>query len=172
MAVVHPDYGYPVYYWPTYYWPTVGANVYPIRQQILTAIHNALEASAGIAYVTDKKEQWWDWAGNRYPGVCVVCGAENDERFSFPGPSFTDMNSHMKVNVIGYVFDKTNTLGAKRSALISEIETAVANDSTVTGLVRDIVLTKVQTDKGELENFSVVNCEFDLDYLYSKVSGG
>ena len=79
------------------------------------------------------------------------------------------MQSKLRVNVIGYLFDKSNNLADKRSTLISNIETSVANSTGVTGLVEDIVLNKVQTDKGELENFSVVNCEFGLDYLYNMV---
>jgi hypothetical protein len=173
MANVYPDRGYPVYYWPGYYWPTVGVNILTLRQQILAAIKAALQAETSIQYVTEKKEQWWDWGQNKYPGICIVVGAEEDMRFCFSGTTdLDDMQSKMRVNVIGYVFDKTNNLATKRSALISAIETAVSNDTTVTGLVGDIVLNKVQTDKGELENFSVVNCEFGLDYLYNKVIGG
>jgi hypothetical protein len=173
MAVAYPDRAYPVYYWPGYYWPTVGVNVLPIREQILDAIKAALQASTGIHYVTDRKESWWDWGQNRYPGVCIITGDEEDRRFCYSdSTAFTDMQSKMRVSVIGYVFDKSNNLGTKRSDLIGAIEKAVSNDSTVTGLVGDIVLNKVQTDKGVLENFSVVNCEFGLDYLYNKVIGG
>ena len=82
------------------------------------------------------------------------------------------MQSKMRVNVIGYAFDMTNNLGTKRSDLIGNIEKVVANSTAVTDLVEDIVLEKVQTDKGELENFSVINCEFGLDYLYNKSIGG
>jgi len=173
MGQSYPVHGYPVYYWPDYYWPgyygTTGVSIVSIRQRILSAINTALSASTAIQYVTDKKEQWWDWGQNKYPGVCIVVGDEEDMRFCYTdGANLDDMQSKMRVNVIGYVFDIRNELGTKRSDLISTIETAVANSTGVTDLVEDIVLNKVQTDKGELENFSVINCEFGLDYLYNK----
>lgn len=176
MGQSYPASGYPVYYWPGYYWPVYyGVPPYPytIREKVLNAVKAALQASTGIQYVTEKKESWWDWPQNKYPGVCIVTGDEEDLRFCYSDTTaLMDMRSNMRLNVIGYVFDNLNNLGSKRSDLIGSIEKAVSNSTAVTGLVGDIVLNKVQTDKGELENFSVVNCEFGLDYLYNKVIGG
>ena len=88
MGQSYPVYGYPVYYWPDYYWPGVYGSTsapaaLPIRQQILVAIKTALSGSTEFNYVTDKKEQWWDWGQNRYPGVCIVVGEEEDLRFCY-----------------------------------------------------------------------------------------
>jgi hypothetical protein len=175
MGLTYPDYGYPIYYWPDHYWPgiygtTAAPAALPIRQQILSAIKTALSGSTAFNYVTDRKEQWWDWGQNRYPGVCIVVGDEEDIRFCFSDTTNSDMQSKMKVNVIGYVFDNRNELATKRSDMISDIETVVENSTAVQDLVQDIVLNTVRTDKGELENFSLVQCEFGLDYLYNKVN--
>ncbi|MFA5376866.1 MAG: hypothetical protein WC455_14040 [Dehalococcoidia bacterium] len=172
MARAYPDNGYPVNYWPQYYWPITGAVIATKRYKILSAIKAALQNSTGIQYVTEKTEAWWDWSHNKYPGVCMVLGDEQDSFLAYSGTTeLLDMQSKGEIDILGYVFDKHNNLGDKRSGLIRDIELSVATDSTVTSLVNDIGITSIDTDKGELENFSVVNCKVEFNYNYNRSKG-
>jgi hypothetical protein len=134
-----------------------------MREQILDAIKTALGASTGIAYVTDKREAWQDWAQNRYPGVCILTGEEQDSRFCYSGTD--NLLCTMPVEVIGCVFDKANNLGTKRSDLIGAIEKAIVGSTVLAGLIRDVQLSRVHTDQGIQDNYSVVSCTFNIEYL-------
>lgn len=139
------------------------------RSAIYDALVTALSSSTEFAYVARKRENWWDWSHNKFPGLCVLDSDEKKRRFAYPGAStsYGDMYSEIDFTIDGYERDITNTLDAKRSSLIQQIETVITKSTGVRDLVLDIFPVTVKTDDGMLENFTVTESVFRVKYLYN-----
>jgi hypothetical protein len=140
------------------------------RQKVYDAAVYALGSSTGIAYTTKRLDAWWDWPPSRYPGVCVIDGAEDKSRFSFMGAASTDvgdMTGRMELVVHGYCFDPQNDLDGKRSALIRDIEVALTSSTALDDLTLDVTPVAVETDEGVIDNYSLVKCRYLVRYLYN-----
>lgn len=142
-----------------------------VRKQVYDAAATALGSSTGIKYVTRRLDAWWDWQPSRYPGVCVIDGSEDKNRFSFMVGSTTsspaDMESKMELVVHGYCFDPNNNLDTKRSELIKDIEKALTASTALDDLTLDVTPVNVETDEGVIENYSLVKCRYLVRYLYN-----
>jgi hypothetical protein len=140
------------------------------RELIISATVSALSGSSEINYVTTKKEPWWDWDLNRFPGVCVIANrTDKRQRFSFVGTS-GDMYSELELSIIGYAFDANNDLAVKRTDLIRTIEKTLVNDATLDSITLDMAPTTVETDQGTLDNFCIVHCKYIAKYNYDHTS--
>lgn len=140
------------------------------RKQVYDAAVAALTASTGIKYVTTKLDAWWDWSPSRYPGVCVIDGSEDKNRFAYMWASTTDagdMESKLELVVHGYCFDPNNSLDTKRSELIKDIEKALTASTALDALTLDVTPVNVETDEGVIENYSLVKCRYQVRYLYN-----
>jgi hypothetical protein len=138
-----------------------------VRRKIIAASITALESSTTIAYVTTKKEEWWNWDVSKYPGVMVIASElDKRQRFAYPNAG-EDMYSSMELNCIGYMFDINNDLSVKRTDLIRNIERVLTNNISLMALVNDFVPVTVETDQGTLDNYGIVHCKYIAKYTYN-----
>lgn len=146
-----------------------------VRQTIYDTATAALLASTGINYVS--REIFEDpnaLKEDQYPMVRLNDGEEVRERFCYLGStSILDMRSELMLPFVGYVrvYDRSTTgLIDARHNLLSDIEKAVVNDSTMLGLVQDVILDSEVTDFGYSEGIGSVSGSFRVTYLYNHTS--
>lgn len=139
------------------------------RRTLLDAVVDALDASTGIAYVTENLEQWWNWGSDKFPGVRVIDQAEEKTPLAYWGTTtVNDMEAVMQISVSGYVQDITNQhLETWRSDLIANIEKAIMTSTAIQDATGDIWPVGVETDEGVLENFAWCDCTFKARYFYN-----
>jgi hypothetical protein len=138
-----------------------------LRKQITDAVVTALSASSNIAHVTTKREPWWDWDMTYFPGVCVVAQQEEKSRFAYIHPTAEDMHSSFTLEIEGYTWDNANDNATKQTDLIRTIETTIQGSTAVDDLTWDIYPTRVETDQGLIDNYSVAKCEYKVRYIYN-----
>ena len=142
------------------------------RQTIYDTAKGVLEASTSINYVSvEIAEDPWAWKENQFPAVRLVDGQETKERFCYLGSTDQlDMKSTMSLEYVGYVRElnkSTTALIDSRNDLLSEIESKLVADSTLLGLVADIVPSDDVTDKGYLRGIGWVSGGFTVTYYYN-----
>ena len=143
-----------------------------IRKQIVDAFVTVLSTgTTSIVTVTRNREPWWDWDVVKFPGVCVLEGAEKKYRDSFANSTATNsMRAEMEINVLGYVQDFRNDLATKRTDLVRSIENAVAGSTTLNDLTLDVVMQSVESDQGTVDNYAITHNRFMVKYLYNFAS--
>lgn len=142
-----------------------------VRRQIYDAVVDALEASTGIKYVTEKLEPWWDWSRSRFPGVAVIDSEETRKRFSYVQTTVPDMEGKAVFELHAYDYDRNNQLGTKRNELIQNIRKALLNSTALNSLVLSIVPGSWRVvDEGITDNFCYLNHQFTAWYIYNHAS--
>lgn len=142
------------------------------RGTIYTKCTSALEASASIAYVTrEQSENPNAWKENLYPAVRLIDGVEVKERFAFPGSTLQmDMKSTLSLEYTGYVRELNRSAGDlidAQNSLAAAVEKAIVTDTTILGLVADVVPDDTLTSRGNSEGLAWVSGGFVIIYYYN-----
>ena len=142
------------------------------RQAIYDTAKAVLDASTGINYVSvEISEDPFAWKEDKFPAVRLIDGPEIKSRFCYLGSTGQlDMKSEFTLEFVGYVreFNKSTTgLIDSRNDLLSIIEKSLVADTTLLGLVADIVPGDEVTDKGYLRGLGWVTGSFNIIYYYN-----
>ena len=142
------------------------------RETIYDTCYAALDASASVSYVTrEVNEDPFSWKENQYPAVRLIDGQEVKERFCYPGSTAQmDMKSELTVVYEGYVREYNRSsadLIAAQNNLAAAVETALTGDSTLLGMVADVVPDDLITDKGNADGIGWVSGGFTITYYYN-----
>jgi hypothetical protein len=153
-----------------------------IRQQIMVAVVSSLtNVSTDNGYQTDVKfvsenmKHFSELDNNKFPALFPIDTDEAKEAFTFrESATAQDMKSTLTVLVTSYLFSRTGVTVQARSDLLRDIEKAMMNATAMTTIsnVIDIRPMKVTTDQGTIENYSVHDQEFQIDYTYNHADGG
>jgi len=136
------------------------------RKQVIDGIEDALTNSTGIRTVTRDLIPWWDYDDVDYPIVTMLDRVTERALETFPSTGL-DREARVQLNVRGYLYDRNNNLADKRQRLIADIEVAMQSTD-VTSVAAAVYPMNVETDDGTLENYSVIDNEFEVVYFYNK----
>jgi len=140
------------------------------RKTIIDAVVSACAGISGVKDASQEFKVWWNLLPHQYPRIIVMAEETDLERFAYLSSTDNDMQATMNITVTGYVFDEHNDLATKRTDLIKDIETAVVGDSTLSGLVLSVTPGSIRRDNGGLDNYSICDVDFEIEYLYNHAS--
>ena len=153
-----------------------------VRQQVMVAVVSSLTnitSSAtyvtNVAFVSENIKHFAELGTDKFPAIFPIDTDETKEAFTFrPDSSALDMKSTLTVLVTSYLFSRTGVTVQARSDLLRDIEKAIMNATAMTTITNiiDIRPMKVTTDQGTIENYSIHDQEFQIDYLYNHADGG
>jgi hypothetical protein len=152
-----------------------------IRQQIMVAVVSSLTnitSSAtyvtNVAFVSENMKHFSELGTDKFPALFPIDTDETKEAFTFRTTTAQDMKSTLTVLVTSYLFSRTGVTVQARSDLLRDVEKAVMNATAMTTMANivDIRPMKVTTDQGTIENYSVHDQEFQVDYTYNHADGG
>ena len=153
-----------------------------VRQQVMVAVVSSLtNITSGATYVTnvafvsENIKHFAELGTDKFPAIFPIDTDETKEAFTFgPNTSALDMKSTLTVLVTSYLYSRTGVTVQARSDLLRDIEKAMMNATAITTITNiiDIRPMKVTTDQGTVENYSIHDQEFQIDYLYNHADGG
>lgn len=153
-----------------------------IRQNIMVAVVSSLTNitttngySSTVQFVSENMKSFQELGTDKFPALFPIDTDETKESFTFrPDTSALDMKSTLTILVTSYLYSRTGVTASSRCDLLKDIEKAIMNATAMTTIsnVLDIRPTKVTTDQGTLDNYSIHDQEFQIDYLYNHADGG
>lgn len=137
------------------------------RKQVIDALVSALNSSTGITTATDELKSWYDYLPHQFNVVTVIDRDTDINRLQFYSTG-NDKEAIMNVTVRGYVQDNNGVLALKRTNLIRDIQNKLESGTTLTkALIWDIEDMSIETDDGLLDNYSVFDINYKIDYHYN-----
>jgi len=152
-----------------------------VRQQIMVAVVSSLTNittdngyETDVEFVSENMKHFSELGTDKFPAAFPIDTDELKESFTFRGSSAQDMKSTLTVLVTSYLYSRTGVTVQARSDLLRDIEKAMMNATAMTTLsnIFDIRPMRVTTDQGTIENYSVHDQEFAIDYTYNHADGG
>lgn len=152
-----------------------------VRQNIMVGVVSALTNittvngyDTNMVYVSTIIKAYSQVAQNQLPAAFPIDTNESKGSFTFPRTSASlDMKSTLTCLVTSYAFNRGGVTVATRANLLRDIERAMMSTAMTTiANVLDIRPVKVTTDYGTIENYSIHDQEFEIDYLYNHADGG
>lgn len=153
-----------------------------IRQTVMIAVVSSLTnitSSAtyvtNVAYVSENMKSFSELGQDKFPAIFPIDTNEDKDAFTFRGISGAqDMKSTLTVLVTSYLYSRTGVTVQARSDILRDIEKAIMNATAMVSIssIIDIRPVKVTTDQGTIENYSIHDQEFAIDYLYNHADGG
>ena len=152
-----------------------------IRQNIMTAVVSALANittargyQSSVKTCTESIKHWQEVGADQFPALFPIDSDEAKESFTFRGASAQDMKSTLTIVATSYLYSRTGVTSGTRCDLLRDIEKAMMNATAMTTIsnVLDIRPVRVVTDQGTIENYSIHDSEFAIDYTYNHADGG
>ena len=153
-----------------------------VRQQIMVAVVSSLTNittdngyQTDVEFVSENIKHFSELGTDKFPAIFPIDTDETKESFTFrESTSAQDMKSTLTVLVTSYLYSRTGVTVQARSDLLRDIEKALMNATAMTTIsnIYDIRPMKVTTDQGTIENYSVHDQEFAIDYTYNHADGG
>lgn len=140
----------------------------------LTNITSSSTYITNVAFVSENMKHFAELGPEKFPALFPIDTDEQRESFTFRGASALDMKSTLTVLVTSYLFSRTGVTVQARSDLLRDVEKAMMNATAMTTMsnILDIRPVRVTTDQGTIENYSIHDQEFAIDYLYNHADGG
>lgn len=151
------------------------------RQDIMIAVLSALSNittargyQSSVKTCTESIKHWQEVGQDNFPALFPIDSDEAKEPFTFRDTSAQDMKSTLTIVVTSYLYSRTGVTASARCDLLRDIECAMLNATAMTTItnVLDIRPVRVTTDQGTIENYSIHDSEFAIDYTYNHVNGG
>ena len=148
---------------------------------MVAVVSSLSNIASGLTYLTDVKfvseniKHFSELGTDMFPAIFPIDTNEDKESFTFrPNTTGGDMKSTLTVLVTSYLFSRTGVTVAARSNLLRDIEKAMMNATAMTTIssIVDIRPVRVTTDQGTVENYSIHDQEFAIDYVYNHADGG
>ena len=142
------------------------------RSNIFNAIVSSLSTSTGIQTVEQEYANWWDYMPHQFPCVTVIDRETSIERLSYRSTSLDDMQASINLTLRGYVHDfadSSSNLATARTNLVSDMEKALDSAVNSTG-IRDVRFTSIETDRGTMDNYSIIDLNCEVLYFYNHLS--
>jgi len=128
-----------------------------------------------VKFVSENMKHFSELGTDKFPACFPIDTNEAKESFTFrPDTTCGDMKSTLTVLVTSYLYARAGVSVQARSDLLRDIEKAMMNATAMTGIssIIDIRPVSVTTDQGSIENYSVHDQEFAIDYTYNHADGG
>jgi len=141
------------------------------RMQIMDAVLSALSNISTIFYVSERLQHWEELDGSKFPACFPIDADERKEPHVLFESATDDMLSTLTLLLTCYVYDSAGATRQARCDLIKAIEEEFANRASgLNALVVSILPTRVTTDRGTIDNYSIFDCEYAVEYLYDHTS--
>lgn len=139
----------------------------------LTGITTARGYTSSVLTVSERIRHYSEMGDGEMPALFPIDTNEAKQSMTFRGASAQDMKATLTVLVTSYLFNRGGVTSSSRSAILQDVEKAMmtATAMTVSGVL-DVRPTKVTTDQGTVENYSIHDSEFEIDYTYNHADGG
>ena len=127
-----------------------------------------------VEFVSENIKHFAELDNDKFPALFPIDTDETKEAFTYRGTSAQDMKSTLTVLVTSYLYSRTGVTVQARSDLLRDVEKAMMNATAMTTIsnIVDIRPMKVTTDQGTIENYSIHDQEFQIDYTYNHADGG
>lgn len=128
-----------------------------------------------VEFVSENIKHFSELGTDKFPAIFPIDTNEAKESFTFRGiTGAQDMKSTLTVLVTSYLYSRTGVTVQARSDLLRDIEKAMMNATAMTEItsITDIRPASVTTDQGTIENYSIHDQEFAIDYVYNHADGG
>lgn len=152
-----------------------------VRQAIMVGVTSALTGitvargyQSSVLTVSENIRTYSEMGDGEMPACFPIDTNERKEALTFRQTTTGDMKATLTVLVTSYLFARGGVSSGTRSDLLRDIEKAIVNATAMTSVVGvlDIRPTKVVTDQGTVENYSIHDSEFEIDYTYNHADGG
>jgi len=153
-----------------------------IRQQVMVAVVSSLSNiseyngyQTDVRFVSENIKHFSELDTDKFPAIFPIDTNEAKESFTFrPDSTAGDMKSTLTILVTSYLFSRTGVTVQARSDLLRDIEKAMMNATAMTTIsnIIDIRPVNVTTDQGTIDNYSVHDQDFEIDYVYNHADGG
>lgn len=148
------------------------------RLQIMDGVASALQAIDGtgnyVATVTTVTEDTAQHPSKYQTGDFPLCFPidTDEEREQWCIGASVNQKSTLTVVITSMVYSSSDSTRQQRNDLIRDVERAMFAGTTLSSLVLDISPTRVVTDGGTIQNYSVWDQEFEVEYIYTSTTGG
>jgi len=137
------------------------------RKRIMDAVLSAIANVTSLAYVSERLVHWEELDASKFPACFPVDTDERKEPHVLFESATEDMHSILTLVLTCYCYDAAGNTRQQRTDLIKNIEAEFGLRATaLNALVVTITATRVVTDKGALDNYSIFDCEYEVEYLY------
>jgi len=137
------------------------------RKRIMDAVLSALANVTSLVYVSERLVHWEELDASKFPACFPIDADEVKEPHVLFESADEDMLSKLTLILTCYCYDAQGATRQQRTDLIKNIEAEFSlRASALNALVLTITATRVVTDKGALDNYSVFDCEYEIQYLY------
>ena len=141
------------------------------RMQVMDAVLSALSNISTILYVSERLQHWEELDASKFPACFPIDGDELKEPHVIFESADEDMHSTLTLLLTCYVYDADGATRQARCDMIKVIEEEFAvRASALNALVVSILPTRVTTDRGTIDNYSIFDCEYAVEYLYNHTS--
>ncbi len=151
-----------------------------IRAQVMTAVLSALTGittargyQSSVVTVSENIRHWTACNPNEMPAIFPIDTGEDKDYASF-GTSSRDMRSRLSVVITSYLYKLGGVTAGTRSDLLRDVEKAMVNSTAMTTVNNVLFIRpiRVTTDQGTIDNYSIHDQEFQIEFLYSHADGG
>lgn len=142
------------------------------RSAIMVQVLSALAAIDGVNFVSESIQHWEELDHGKFPALFPIDADEVKSPATLFDGTDDDMRAVLTVIVTGMVYSAENATQVERLDLMQKVEKALVTTSGLTNIVHGVSPTRVVTDKGALENYSVWDQEFEIEYWYPYEDGG
>lgn len=145
-----------------------------LRQQIMDAVIDTLEGISGVNLVSESLKHWEEMDRDEFPALFPIDTDETKEPFVLRQSSATqNMKSTLTLVVTGMIYSATDETRQARCDMIQAVEKAICyTGSALLNLTHYVTPSRVTTDRGSIENYSIWDQEFEIEYLYAIEDGG
>ncbi len=140
----------------------------------LTGITTARGYTSSVLTVSENIRHYSEMGDGEMPALFPIDTNEQKSSLTFRGASAQDMKSTLTILVTSYLFARGGVTASSRSAILKDVEKAMVNATAMTAVagVLEIRPVRVTTDQGTVENYSIHDSEFEIDYTYNHADGG
>lgn len=142
------------------------------RSDIMVQVCSALAAIDGVMYVSENVSHWEELDHGKFPALFPIDTDESKTPVVLFEGTEDDMRAVLTVIVTGMVYSARNETAIERLDLMQKVEKALVTATGLTAITHGILPTRIVTDKGALENYSVWDQEFAIEYWYPYEDGG
>jgi len=141
------------------------------RKRVMDAVLSALAHVTSLAYISERLVHWEELDASKFPACFPIDADERKVPHVIFESATEDMHSTLTLILTCYCYDAQGSTRQQRTDLIKNIEAEFATGATaLNALVVTITATRVVTDKGALDTYSIFDCEYEIEYLYDHTS--
>ena len=150
-----------------------------VRHQIMDAVIAALNGittasgyQTDVALVSEQVMSYDQIPPKHLPALFPIDTNEDRQWFALAEQSENDIQAELDILITAVVYDKQNVTRLKRTNLLRDVEKALLNDADLKALILYAEPQRVETDEGNIPDFSIFDYTIRITYTYDSANGG